>query len=319
MKNNIIWLCLCIAQLTFANSVKDSLYFKNQFRQMMFLEEDCDACGCSASGGGMGFSSMLNTNFVGLRYMYQSYTTKEGVFKDSPWTDENFNTLQIWARIPITGKIQITALLPYHSNNRELITGAESIKGIGDMTVMGMYVVHETNVDSTTAYSHKLQMGAGIKAPTGTYNSANNGTLNPSFQLGTGSWDCLLVTEYVMKKNELGMNATLSYALKTENEKHYKFGNQINYGSVLFYLLDFDSVKLVPQAGIAGEIYDSNQQFKQEVIGTKGDILFGKLGFEIGKDRFSFGANAMFPINQNLTGGNVEANYRWSINLNYGL
>jgi hypothetical protein len=47
--------------------------------------------------------------------------------------------------------------------------------------------------------------------------------------------------------------------------------------------------------------------------------LFGKLGFEVGRNAFSLGANAMLPIQQNLTGGNVEANYRWSINLNYSL
>jgi hypothetical protein len=27
----------------------------------------------------------------------------------------------------------------------------------------------------------------------------------------------------------------------------------------------------------------------------------------------------MLPIQQNLTGGNVEANYRWSLNINYSL
>jgi hypothetical protein len=29
---------------------------------------DCDACGCSASGGSLGFSSMLSANFVGLLF-----------------------------------------------------------------------------------------------------------------------------------------------------------------------------------------------------------------------------------------------------------
>lgn len=318
MKKYILWLFLGIAQMTFANSAKDSLYFKNQFKQMLLLEEDCDACGCSANGGGMGFSSMLNNNFVGLRYMYQSYTTKQGVFKNSPWTDENFNTLQIWSRIPITKKIQITALLPYHSNDSELLTESESIKGLGDLTIIGMYAIYQTQNDST-AYTHKLQFGGGIKVPTGKYNNANNGTLNPSFQLGTGSWDYLLVTEYVAKRKQLGLNTSLSYTFKTENEKHYKFGNQFNYGGTMFYLLDFNKVKVVPQAGVAGEIYETNQQFKHEVIGTKGDIIFGKLGFEIGKNQFSFGVNAMLPIKQNLTGGNVEANYRWSMNLNYSL
>jgi hypothetical protein len=52
---------------------------------------------------------------------------------------------------------------------------------------------------------------------------------------------------------------------------------------------------------------------------TSGNALFGKIGFEVGLNAFSFGANTMLPIKQNLTGGNVEANYRWSINLNYSL
>jgi len=93
--------------IRFSNPVKDSLYFKKQFKQMLLLEDDdCDACGCSANGGSMGFSSMLNNNFIGLRYVYQSYTTKEGVFNNSPWIDENFNTIQIWSRIPVTEKFK---------------------------------------------------------------------------------------------------------------------------------------------------------------------------------------------------------------------
>lgn len=285
---------------------------------MLLLDDDCDACGCSANGGSMGFSSMLNNNFIGIRYVHQSYSTKEGVFNNSPWIAENFNTTQVWARIPVSDKIQITALVPFHFNNRELVSGKQSIQGLGDVTVMGMYSVLEIQSDSTTV-GHKLQLGGGLKAPTGKYNSANNGTLNPSFQLGTGSWDYLLVSEYVIKKEKFGINTAFSYTFKTENEKQYQFGNQFNYGSTMFYMLDLNSVKLVPQLGIAGEVYNSNQQFKQKVADTKGDVVFGKFGLEIGKNKFSFGANLMLPISQNLTGGNVDANYRFSLNLNYQL
>lgn len=320
MKKIILILIICFQ---FANaSVKDTLQFPNPFQKYYLYGEDkddCDACGCSANGGSMGFSSMLNNNFIGLRYVNQSYTTKEGIFNNSPWIYENFNTIQIWSRIPITKKILLTALVPYHNNNRELATGKEGISGIGDVTVMGMYTLIQPKMDSTTNYTHKLQMGGGVKAPTGKYNVANNGTLNPSFQLGTGSWDYLLVSEYVIKRKQLGLNTALSYTFKTENQKQYQFGNQFNYGSTVFYLLDFNKIKLVPQLGLAGEVYASNKQVKQDVIGTKGDILFSKFGLEVGKDKFSLGINAMLPINQNLTGGNVKANYRFGINLNYTL
>lgn len=317
MKKYILLFSILFAQIITANTAKDSIY-KFTFHRMLFEDDDCDACGCSANGGSMGFSSMLNNNFIGIRYINQKYTTKEGVFNNSPWTNENFNTTQIWARIPVSDKIQITALVPFHFNDRELITGKERIQGLGDSTIMGMYSVFETHSDSTTV-DHKFQLGGGIKVPSGKYNSANNGTLNPSFQLGTGSWDYLLVSEYVLKKDKFGLNTVLSYTFKTENQQHYQFGNQFNYGSTLFYLLDLNKIKIVPQAGISGEVYNSNQQFKQEVSDTKGEIVFGKFGLEIGKNKFSFGANLMLPISQNLTGGNVESKYRFSLNLNYQL
>ena len=292
---------------------------QNPFKKFdRFLFEDCDACGCSASGGGMGFGSMLNQNFVGIRYMNQSYTSRDGLFRNSPWIDENFNTMQVWARIPVVKNLQVSALVPYHFHNRQLSSGEQKIDGLGDITVLALYTAFQTKSDSAQFF-HQIQIGGGLKAPTGKYDAANKGSVNPSFQVGTGSWDYLLATEYTTKYKKIGLNSIVNYAFKTENDDHYQFGNQLNYGSTLFYELETNGIFLVPQAGIAGEVYGTNKQYKEDIRDTKGDIFFGKIGFEAGKDKFSLGINAMLPINQNLTGGRVEANYRWSINLNYSL
>jgi len=315
MKNYLIFL-LFATQLVAAN-VDDTI--QNPFKKYaQFLYEDCDACGCSASGGGMGFSSMLNQNFVGIRYMNQSYTSRDGLFNNSPWIDENFNTMQVWARIPIVKKLQVSALVPYHFHNRELTSGKQNIEGLGDITVLVLYTVFETKSDSVQ-FIHQFQLGGGLKAPTGKYDSENNGSVNPSFQVGTGSWDYILAMEYTIKRQKFGLNSMLNYAFKTENDDHYQFGNQFNYGSTLFYQMETSGISLVPQAGIAGEVYGTNKQYKEDLRDTKGDIFFGKIGIEAGKDKFSIGLNAMLPIAQNLTGGRVEANYRWSVNLNYSL
>ncbi len=51
---------------------KNDLPKTNPFQQYAIPESVlCDACGCSASGGSMGFASMLNTNFIGIRYFNQ--------------------------------------------------------------------------------------------------------------------------------------------------------------------------------------------------------------------------------------------------------
>ena len=320
MKKYII-IFLSIFQYGFTTE-KDSLAVHNpflKFHQFVYeLDDDCDACGCSASGGSMGFASMLNTNFIGIRYFNQSYKSTDGLYSNSPWYDENFNTIQVWTRIPVVKNLQVSALLPYHFHNRETATGTQNISGIGDVTILAMYRLYQTHKDSTIL-THTFQVGGGIKIPLGKFDQANNGSVNPSYQVGTGSWDYLLATEYIIRRKQFGLNALLNYVVKTENEKKYRFGNQFNYAGTFFYLYEKNNFSIAPQIGFAGEVFGDNYQYKQRVRNTAGDIFMGKIGFEIGKDKFSFGVNTMLPIVQNLTNGNVEANYRWSINFYYSL
>lgn len=312
MKKYILFFTLTFTLTLFASTPPPGV------RKYLVFDDFCDACGCSASGGGMGFSSIIDQNFVGIRYFHQSYSSRDGIFNNSPWIDENFNTLQTWARIPVFKNFQVTALVPYHFHNRDLSTGSQEIEGLGDVTLLGLYTFFQTKTD-TLSFSHTLQAGAGVKAPTGKYNSANKGSVNPSFQVGTGSWDYLLAAEYVIRYKDWGFNGMANYNIKTENDKNYQFGNQFNYGGTLFYIAETSKLTIVPQGGVAGEVYDANRQYGEELPDTAGYALFGKAGVELGLNKFSIGINGMLPISQNLTGGRVEANYRWSINLNYSL
>lgn len=278
----------------------------------------CDACGCSASGGSMGFSSMLNSNFIGVRYFNQHYKSSDGLYSNSPWYNEDFNTVQVWTRFPVYKNIQVSALIPFQFHHRETETGNQSINGLGDITVLAMYRLYQTMKDSTYLV-HTLQVGGGLKAPTGKFNEANAGNVNPSFQVGTGSWDYMLATEYIVKRKQFGFNTMLNYTIKTENQKQYRFGNQFNYSGTFFYLHETKTISIAPQLGFAGEVYGSNRQHSETVRKTSGDILFSKLGVEVGKKKLSMGANVMLPVNQNLASARVEAKYRWSLNLNYSL
>lgn len=321
MKYKYIIAFILIFEFAFATE-KDSLLAHNPFEKFhqfaIELEDDCDACGCSASGGSMGFASMLNANFVGIRYFNQSYKSTDGLYSNSAWYNENFNTLQVWARFPVVKRIQISALVPYQFHHRETTTGTQSISGIGDITVLAMYQLYQTHKDSTLLV-HTLQAGGGLKIPVGKFDQFNNGSFNPSYQVGTGSLDYLLATEYVIKRKQFGLNTMLNYIIKSENDKKYRFGNQFNYAGTFFYLLEKDAFSFAPQLGFAGEVYEENEQLGQKVSNTAGDIFLGKIGFEMAKDKLSLGVNVMLPVNQNLNGGNLEANYRWSLNLNYSL
>ena len=308
--------------LLFVHQAVYSQFSANLFNQnnqsISYFLDDCDACGCSASGGSMGFNSLLSEKFVGVRYMYQSYKSKDGVFNNSPWINEDFNTVQLWARIPVSTKVEVMILAPYHFLNRDKPSGNQNLSGVGDATIMAFYKMFQTTND-TASFHQKLLIGGGLKTPTGSFDNKNNGSINPSFQLGTGSWDYSVATEHVIRKNKIGLNTNLSYIFKTQNQKNYQFGNQFNYGTTLFYNTNYSNITFVPQLGVAGETYKANKDFNEEVPRTAGDIFFGKIGLELGYKKISAGVNAMLPISQNLTGGRVEANYRLAFNINYVL
>lgn len=315
----ITFLLLSACQLIIAANNDSLFYFKNSYKIPLYYNAIlCDGCGCATSGGAMGFASMLNSNFVGIRYFNQGYRSNDGLYSNSVWYNERFNTTQIWARIPVVKNIQISALLPYHSHNRKTATGLQTIGGLGDITIIAMYNVLKKS-EEIPFFEQTLQLGGGLKAPTGTFDQSIAGSTNPSFQVGTGSWDYLLAAEHVIKRKAFGLNTMFNYVMKTENSKQYRFGNQLNYASTLFYVYEKNTLSIVPQVGFAGEVYADNYQFSQIVRNTAGDVFFSKIGVEIGKKKLSAGANVMLPITQNLVGGRVEAQYRWSVNLNYSL
>lgn len=283
-----------------------------------FVYEECDVCGCSATGGSMGLSSLISPNFIGVRYMHQQYSSKDGVFNNSPWINENFNTVQLWGKYPVSTKWDVMAMVPYHFNSRQKQTGTQEVHGMGDISAFVFYnAIQSSNFDKKLAT--KLQVGLGVKMPTGTYNQANNGSINPSFQLGTGSWDYTLATDFTFTKNKAGANAMLQYVFKTENKKAYQFGNQLNYGVNFFYNAQLSNLKVLPQMGITGEVYTANENYKEKVPLTSGAVLFTKLAVEVAYRKWAFGAQAQLPIQQNLMGGKVEARHRIGLNVNYSL
>ena len=304
-----------------ANPIRDSIA-----HEPSFLYEDCDVCGCSGNGGSMGYGGNFTNNFIGVRYMHQSYKSRDGIFNNSPWVEENFNTMQVWSKIPIGEKISVHAIVPYHFHNRDFKAKPhQKINGLGDISVLAFYELVKTNKDSLLLnpdkLAHTLRAGGGIKAPTGNYEKDNNaGSVNPSFQVGTGSWDYTLGLDYSLGYRTYGANVLLNYTFKSENNLNYHFGNQTNYGLSFFGSFNtLYAVSFSPSIGIAGEIFEQNKQYNQPVSNTEGDVLFTQIGLHTTYNKWSFGANLMLPVQQNLNAGLVEVNYRTAFYVNFSI
>jgi hypothetical protein len=288
------------------------------------FEDFCDTCGCGGNGGSMGFGTGLNNNFMGLRYIGQKYRSRDGIFANSPWINENFNTVQVWGNFPIGKRVLVNTLIPFHSHNRRFSDNTEQeIKGIGDATLLAFYQVIAPTPDSIISIKpkHILQLGGGVKAPTGSFNEENlEGSVNPSFQLGTGSWDYILAANYGLTHRNWGISALVNYTIKTENSVSYLFGNQWNLAVNSFktYYLS-DSWSFTPQLGLGAEFFEKNKEFGLLVNDTGGDVYFGRLGLEANYNRFALGISSMLPIAQNLNNGKVEVKNRVMLYLNFNI
>ncbi|MGO4708365.1 transporter [Chryseobacterium sp. 2TAF14] len=297
-----------------AKGKNDSLYILNSFQDEILFNE-CDACGCAAGNGSSGFESLLNPQFIGIKYFAQHYKAKENLFVNDLTQDQYFNTLQLWAKIPLTQKLSVYASLPFHFHEKKTLQGGININGIGDFNLMGIYKLINSKDNM-----HELNGGVGLKVPLGKFDEKGISGVNPSFQLGTGSWDYQAVLNYRFQKNKLAILLNTDYTIKTENKKHYQFGNQWNYSATGFYQV-FGNEKTIisAKAGFQGEVYDRNRQYKEDLPKTAGSALYGKLGFEASFKKLSLGTELMLPTYTNLAGGDIEAKSRFSIFLNFGI
>lgn len=318
MKKSVIPIILIIlSQQIKAN--RDSLYipqYQNQIQYSSTYEEFfCDACGCAAGNGSSGFESLLNPQFIGIKYFAQHYKAKENLFTQDLTQDQYFNTIQLWGKIPVTQKLSIYGSIPFQFHEKKTLQGDIKINGIGDASLMGIYEI----LRSKNEY-HQLNGGLGIKIPLGKFDEKGITGVNPSFQLGTGSWDYQVALSYTFRKNFFALMLNTDYTLKTGNKKHYRFGNQWNYSATGFYRL-WRNEKIIfsGKLGLQGEVYDWNRQFSEVMPGTSGSALYGKLGFEVSYKKFSLGSELMLPAYNRLAGGDIEATSRLSLFLNFGL
>ncbi|MFD2605148.1 transporter [Euzebyella marina] len=283
----------------------------------------CDTCGCGSSGGSMGYGTGLNNYFIGVRYIGQQYRSRDGIFNDSPWITENFNTMQVWGNVPITKRAILNVIVPYQQHNRVLPDQTEQkINGLGDISVLAFYDLLKRTPDSIISITpeHYFQIGAGVKAPTGKYDRANNtGSVNPSFQVGNGSWDYIAAMNYGFTYRNWGISTLLNYTFKTENPKQYQFGNQLNYGINAFKTYYISDLALTPILGIAGEHFEANKEYGAAVPNTKGSVFLGKVSLEASYNRIALGLAGMVPISQQLNNNKVELKHRLSVYVNINL
>ncbi len=289
----------------------------------------CDLCGCTTSSGSAAFGDLGMSSFIGFRYIHQSYESFNGVFSNALRSREDFNTYQLWGRVPLSKSFFISAVVPYQDLKRNYLN-AEHLTGLGDVTTMCWYQLkiykeHKSKTDKVDfnkvkkETGHTINFGLGLKMPTGEFEERLADRVNPGFQLGTGSWDVITTLVYSYSKNKLGCNATAAYYLKSENKNEYRFGNQFSCNAKGYYTIPTKLASILPFLEISGDVYSSIEQYGETLADTDGSIWNGSIGTEVGFEKFQLGTKFTVPIRQNLFNGTVTSKNRFLLYLNYNL
>ncbi len=289
---------------------KDSLNVFKQFNFKTNIYEDCDACGCAVNNNSIAVDGLLNKQYIGIKYFSQQYKVKENIFVKEPTENQYYQSIQLLGKIPLSKKIILHLVVPYNINTKES-SPREKIKGLGDITVLANYYLINNRINTKNS-PHRLLANVGIKIPTGKFDGKNATGVNPSFQLGSGSWDVLTSINYQYIKEAIAMQLGTDYIFKNENAKNYKFGNQWNGSITGYYFFMLGVVKVNPKMGVISEIYQSNKQLGNEIPKTSGEIFFGKAGLEINYYDLTFGIDISSPFYSNLANQEIKPISRFS-------
>jgi hypothetical protein len=282
----------------------------------------CDVCGCSIGGNYFGILPQFQRHFVGLRWSEQSFRsahTRSAAQAGRFDSDEQFRTVDVLGRFYPFRRLQMLVLAPYHDFRRIESGLTTHTQGLGDVSVLGNYILFNTGDSTRQRWQHTLTLGGGIKLPTGQHRLRNpEGELyHANLQPGSGSTDFVLSASYTIRRGAWGLATDVLGRLNTSNAQGYHFGNRVSGSTKVFYWKNIRRIALLPNGGLFTDHAAPNFEDRYEAEATGGYITLASLGLELYAGHISVGFTFQQPVFQELGAGVIQANSRWMTTFNY--
>lgn len=144
---------------------------------------------------------------------------------------------------------RVTATLPYLINDMDMRMAMKSdmgmprksdgpmdtVQGLGDATLGTLYTLV---APAKGAEGWDLALGLGLKLPTGKSNVKHAGSdtnVHAMMQLGSGSWDPILILQGGLTTGKLTLRLNGAYHLATRGDEGYQYGDMISVDAVARY------------------------------------------------------------------------------------
>ncbi len=241
-------------------------------------------------------------------------TQHGGTHVSNTLVEETYQSYELWGRFFISERLQLVSSIGVASNHiLEDRAEVDQVTGIGDWLFMGRYQLYNSLSTDTADWVHRLLVGGGVVIPTGVYRY-NNG-IDPYIQPGTGSFDFLLSSTYLVKWRNIGTNVDVSYKINTKNTLGFRYANRFNISANIFYQLKMKNLAFVPRSGIYLEKASRDQKGKQLVNGSGGTIAFGDIGLDFYYKKIALNSLLQVPFLENLNDVQVPNQNRWTLGM----
>lgn len=117
----------------------------------------------------------------------------------------------------LAGKVLLTVRLPYYFAKTETASN-----GPGDVSVAAQYIWYSSASESMPL---TILAGAGVKAPTGSYNRPDGALEGHSQFFGTGAWDGIITAQAFLQSDQWTFGADGYMQISTSNSDGIKVGN----------------------------------------------------------------------------------------------
>lgn len=275
----------------------------------------CSICGSAATGAYPGVLPLYQKHFVGLRYSYRSFNTIHPPSiipgMSGSKSSEVFQSVELMGRYVPVKRLQIFGFLAFQQLQQKTASGRSFQSGLGDATILAYYSILPARENKNKVWKHLLQMGAGVKLPTGRNTSiSNEQEYNASFQLGTGSTDALFSIIYSAKAKHFGFLNDATLSVNGKNRYGYKFGNKLSGTTRIFYTVNRCKGLWMFQTGIYGEYANADANNSAREYYTGSSLIMPMAGVDFYAKKWALGFNYRVPAWQNISSGYVKSNAR---------
>ena len=318
------------------------MYFKFLFVSV-FLINTLTTLSCDICGSYMGLTPYDNKNMVTFLHRYRVYngyrnyqthgqffpTVAYKVIHDTP-TDsslqnktysskdfESYKVFELRLKYFALKRLEINAFIPVLNNKSKNNNQSVSHTGLGDVSMLIGYHFISPKVDDKI--KHKLICGLGIKTPTGNYYAHDNFSNRLPFEMqpGTGSWDLLLNTNYLLMIKNWGANINCNFKYNGKNSYAEKLARSTTNFATVFYNVPIKKIILYPSVQFNYEYSEGLYAKNNLVDGLKVNTLMVGPGLDLYYKNISINTSFQLTAHEEVSVGQLKNVGRISVGLNY--